>query len=147
MFGPWCQHLDALFIRAPVQNIDIHLTHAPASHFQSRRLVKIDRVGADQSGAVVIDHVLFPRLDDFESGSEREARPVGSGTPNNSPGKIFADGVASSATAPLMDAIRRRAHVHAMQFRAAAVRRWLGCATCEKCTDETCESKSQRCRL
>src|SRR5438552_5522511 len=143
MLRPRCEHFDALFFRTPLQNIDIHLAHAPAFHFQTRRLVKINRIGTDQSGAVVINHVLLGSLDDFEAGSEREARPVRSSAPNNSARKIFADRVASSAAAPLVDTIRRRAHVHAMRFRAVTVRRWLGRATCEKCTYETCERKAQ----
>src|SRR5437762_8337250 len=149
MFRPWGQHLDALLIRAPVQNIDIDIAHAPALHFQSGGLVKINGAGPDQSSTVIVDHILLVCLHDFEPGSERESRPIGSGAAHNSPGKIFADGVASSAAAPLVDTIRRRAHIHAMRFfRAVAVRRWgLGCATREKCTEETCESKSQRCRL
>src|SRR5256886_4345265 len=55
---------------------DIHLAHAPAFHFQSRWFVQINRIGADHSGAVVINHVLLGGLHDFEAGSEREARPI-----------------------------------------------------------------------
>jgi len=140
MLGPGRQHFDALFIRTPLQNVNIDLTNAPSFHFQSRRLVKIDGVAADQRGAVIIDHIFLGGLHNLESSSEWKVRPVGRGAANLPVGKIFANGIAASTTATLMDAVRRRAHVHAVQLPSVALRRWLGCATCEKGTGETCES-------
>src|SRR5438876_946960 len=122
MLRPRCEHFDALFFRTPLQNIDIHVAHAPAFHFQTRRLVKINRIGTDQSGAVVVNHVLLGSLDDFEAGSEREARPVRSSAPNNSARKIFAYRVALSAAAALVDTIRRRAQVATMSLVIGSAR-------------------------
>src|SRR5438067_12013404 len=102
MLRPRCEHFDALFFRTPLQNIDIHVAHAPAFHFQTRRLVKINRIGTDQSGAVVVNHVLLGGLDDFEAGSEREARPVRSSAQNNSARTILADRVWLYASAALV---------------------------------------------
>ena len=140
MLGPGRQHFDAFFIRTPLQNIDIDLPHAPAFHFQSCRLVKVNGAGADQSGTVIIDHIFLGRIHDLESSSEREARPVGRGAPNSTTGKTLANGVVSSTATTLVDTVRRRAHVYAVRFRSVASYRWLGCATCEKGTDETSES-------
>src|SRR6476619_7966639 len=101
MLGPGRQHFDALFIRTPLQNIDIDVTHAPAFHFQSCRLVEVNCVGADQGGAVIIDHIFLGGLHNLESSSEGKARPVGRGAANLPVGKVFANGVAASTTATL----------------------------------------------
>src|SRR4030095_7801374 len=99
MSGPWCQDFDALFIRTPLQNIDVDMAHAPAFHLQTRGFEKIDCAAADQSGAVSMDDKCFGGLHDFEPCSTGEARPSGSSAVNNAAGKTPPHSVTSSAAA------------------------------------------------
>src|ERR1700716_2655429 len=50
MFGPRGKDLEALLVRAPLQDVDIDRANAPTFHFQATRLVKIDRIGSDKRG-------------------------------------------------------------------------------------------------
>lgn len=61
------EHFQALFFRTPLQNIDIDMANAPAFHFQTSRLVKIDRFCAHQRCPVIVDNELLLRIDDSKS--------------------------------------------------------------------------------
>ena len=80
MLGTRTEDLEAFFLRAPLQNVDIDIAHAPAFHFELGRFVKVDRVRADEGRSIIVDDVLLPRTADSESRSEREPRPVRSRT-------------------------------------------------------------------
>ena len=70
------EDLETFLFRAPLQNIDVDIAHAPAFHLQPARFVKIDRIGSDQRRAVIVDDKFLARTDDPEPRSKRKARPI-----------------------------------------------------------------------
>jgi hypothetical protein len=42
MFGPRREHFQALYLRTPLQDIDIDVAYTPAFHVEAARLVEID---------------------------------------------------------------------------------------------------------
>jgi hypothetical protein len=91
------EHFQALFFRAPLQNIDIDMANAPAFHFQASRLVKIDRFCAHQRCPVIVDNKFLLRIDDPKSCAKRIVRPVGGSAHYVASGQIPAEGVAAAA--------------------------------------------------
>jgi len=53
------QALSNFVRRAPLQNINVHVADAPAVHIEPARLVKVNRVRADQRSPVIVDHIFF----------------------------------------------------------------------------------------
>src|SRR5215472_14144926 len=70
------EDFQTLFLRAPFQNVDIHVANAPAVHLTPARLVKVDGIGADQRISVIVNNVFFVCFGNSESGSERKVRPI-----------------------------------------------------------------------
>src|SRR6202030_4053933 len=48
MFGTRREHFQALYLRTPLQDIDIDVAHTPAFHIETARLVEIDRFGSHE---------------------------------------------------------------------------------------------------
>ena len=63
------EDFQTLFLRAPFQNVDVHVPDAPAFHLKPAWLVKVDGVGADQRISIIVDNVFFVCLGNSESGS------------------------------------------------------------------------------
>src|SRR5438128_12663476 len=92
------EDFQALFLRAPLQNVDVNLTNTPVFHLEPAGFVKIDGVGADQGSAVIIDDIFFIRIGDSESGSERKTRPIGRGAHDVGARKAAIERVAAAAS-------------------------------------------------
>ena len=99
VFGARAKHLQALFFRPPFQNSDVHMTDTPPFHGKAVCLVKIDRVGSNQSRSIIVDNVLLVGTGDPETCPEWKARPIGGGAHHLVAGKTFSEGVARSASA------------------------------------------------
>src|SRR5712692_8499537 len=97
MFGPRAEHFQTLFVRAPLQDIDIDITHAPSLHLETGRLVKIDRVRPNQGRTIIVDHVFFLCIDNAKARAQREARPIGRCTHNVTAGEITAESIVAPA--------------------------------------------------
>ena len=93
MFGTWREHFQALYLRTPLQDIDIDVAHTPAVHVETARLVEIDRFGSHERSVVVVNYIFFVCIGDSEPGAEREAGPIGSGAHHMVPRKRGADSV------------------------------------------------------
>ena len=98
MLGARCEHFQALFLRAPLQNIDIDVTDAPALHVEAARLVKVDGVSPDECDSVVIDDVFIVCTGKPEPGSKREARPIRRGAHHVAAGKPAVECIVTSAS-------------------------------------------------
>src|SRR5947208_12008484 len=59
VFAARREHLQALFLRSPLQNIDIDVAHTPTMHVEAARLVKVDRFGSHERSAVIVNYVFF----------------------------------------------------------------------------------------
>ena len=96
-------------VRSPFQDVNIDMANTPSFHLEPARFVQIDRIRADQRGAVIINNILVLGADDSESGAEGEYRPIGCGAAAFGIGKSSANGVASATV--FAARIRRRPHV------------------------------------
>src|SRR5437762_5074320 len=70
------EHFEALLFRAPLDDVDIDMAHAPLPHRGTSCLIEIDGVRPDQRAAVIVNHKAVRRPDDLEPRPEREARPI-----------------------------------------------------------------------
>ncbi len=77
MFCAWAEYFEALLRGAPLQNVNVDIARPPAFHLQLRRLIKIDRTGADKRRPVIVDDKFLPRTTDSKASPERETRPIG----------------------------------------------------------------------
>ena len=93
MFLARRQNLETLFVRAPLQDFDVDSAHAPTLHFEPARFAEIDRAGADQGRAVIVDQIFFLRIDNAKSRAKWKTRPIGGRASDVATGEIFADGV------------------------------------------------------
>ena len=98
VFAARPEHLQALFFRPPLQNSDIYMTDAPLFHRETVCLVKIDRVGPNQSRSIIVDDVLLVCTGDSEMCPEWKARPIGRGAHHVVAGKAVSDSVTRSAS-------------------------------------------------
>src|SRR6266542_1593854 len=98
MFATRGEDFQTLFLRAPFQNVDVHVADAPAFHLEPARLVEVDGVGADQRISIIVDNVFFICLGNSESGSYRKVRPIRRGTHHMLTGKTTTEGVVVSAS-------------------------------------------------
>ena len=83
------QDLETLLLRSPFQNIDVDPPDPPRAHGPAAGLVEVDRVGANQRAAIIVDDVALLRADDLEPRPERETRPVGGRADVARPEKVF----------------------------------------------------------
>jgi len=98
MFAARCEHFQTLFLRSPLQDVDIHVTDAPASHCQPARFIKVYGIGADECPSIIVDNVFLVRGGDAKPCAKRITRPIGCGTHHVAAGKIAADCVVESAS-------------------------------------------------
>lgn len=91
------QHFQTSLPRAPLEDIDIDMTHSPPAHFETTRFVEIDRVGPNQRGAVIIDYVLCRATDDAEPRAEWITRPIARRAHDVAAGKMRADRITTTA--------------------------------------------------
>src|SRR5437867_4257946 len=125
VFAARGKHFQTLFVRAPLQNVNVHVADAPAVHIESARLVKVNGVRADQRSPVIVDHIFFAGIDKSEPRSEGIARPIRGGTQHVPAGEILTERVVMAAS-PLKLGIGSGAHV------------WYA-------TPTTCESRFRLC--
>ena len=126
MFTARCEHFQTLFLRSPLQDIDVHVTDAPASHFQPARFIQVYGIGPDECPSIIVDNVFLVRGGDAKSCAKRITRPIRRGTHHVAAGKIGADCVVGSASFTMR--IGSGAHVWYMARTANAWFR-LGGAT------------------
>ena len=98
MFATRCEDFQTLFLRAPLQNVDVYVADAPAFHLEPARLVKVDGVGSDQRSAIIVDNIFFVGIGNSESGPDREVRPIRSGTDHVPTGQMITERVVASAS-------------------------------------------------
>src|SRR5205807_5297538 len=65
--------------------------------FQLGRLVKIDRVCADQRSPIIVDDEFVAGATDSEARTERETRPIRSCAHDMSAGQIFSERIMNAA--------------------------------------------------
>ena len=98
MFATRGEDFQTLFLRAPFQNVNVHVADAPTFHLKPARLVEVDGVGADQRIPIIVDYVFFVCLGNSESGSYRKVRPIRRGTHHMLAGKTTAKRVIEPAS-------------------------------------------------
>src|SRR5688500_2201796 len=81
MLSSWRQDLEALFLRTPLENIDVHPANAPTAHGRTTTSIAVERVGADQCAAVVVDFVSLARCGTLATGGQGIGLRRGSGAP------------------------------------------------------------------
>ena len=91
------QHFQAFCVRAPFKNVDVHVPDSPSPHFQSARLVQVNRIRANQCGAVIVDNKFFLRANDSEPSTERKPRPIGGGAAAFALSEASSDGISPAA--------------------------------------------------
>jgi hypothetical protein len=96
MFAARPEHLQALVFRPPFQDSDVYMADAPLSHGSTVCLVKIDRVGPNQSRSIIVDDVLLVCTGDSEMCAEWKARPIGRGAHHVEAGKPVSDSIMRS---------------------------------------------------
>ena len=99
MFRPWRENFQALFVRTPLQNVDINVSDAPTLHLEAGIGEQVDRVCSDERAAVVVDDILLIRADQAKTSAERKTRPIGSRTDDIPAGKVHTNGIVFSASA------------------------------------------------
>lgn len=98
VFATRCKDFQALFLRSPLQNIDVYVADAPAFHFQPARLVQVDGVSANKGPSIIVNNVFLVCGGDAKPRAEWIARPIGSCTQNVSAGKMSANCIVGSAS-------------------------------------------------
>src|SRR5262245_39588355 len=98
MFATRGEDFQTLFLRTPLQNVDVDVANTPVSYLRPRGLIKIDSVGANQRVPIVVDDVFFVRVCEAKTRPKRISRPIRSGTQHLPTGKISADGIVSPAS-------------------------------------------------
>ena len=73
MFAARCEDFQTFFIRAPLQDVDVHVADTPISHLRSAGFIQIDCAGPDQRVSVIVDNVFFVRFGEPEARSQRVA--------------------------------------------------------------------------
>lgn len=79
LVGTRFQDGKALGEGAPAQDANVYLSGAPEVHQAGGGLVDVDRTGADEGTAVVIDDIHTRIALDLEDGAEGVDGPIGSG--------------------------------------------------------------------
>jgi hypothetical protein len=98
MFATRCEDFQALFLRAPLQNVDVNVPDAPLPHLAPAWLVQVNGVRADQGISIIVDHIFFTCLGNPEPGSKRKVRPIRRGAHHMATGKVLAQCVVDSAS-------------------------------------------------
>src|SRR5438094_10359398 len=76
MLATGSEDFQAFFLRAPFQNVNVHVPDAQLFHLKPARLVEVDGVGADQRISIIVENVFFFCVGNSESGPERKVRPI-----------------------------------------------------------------------
>ena len=139
MFAARGEHLQALFFRSPFQNSDVHMTDAPLFHRETVCLVKIDRVGPNQSRSIIVDDVLLVCTGDSEMCPEWKARPIGRGAHHVMAGKAVSESVTRAASASL--GMRIGSGSHALDALGACEIGFLRGAAHDEASDNSCQCK------
>jgi hypothetical protein len=98
MFAARCEHFQALFLRSPLQDVDIHVADAPAFHIQPGRLVQVNCIGPNKCPPVIVETLFFVCRADAKPGAKRITRPIRRSTHHFATGKTTADCVVASAS-------------------------------------------------
>ena len=59
MFAARREHFQTLFLRSPLQDVDVHVADAPAFHFQPARLVQVDGISPNKCPPVIVDNIFL----------------------------------------------------------------------------------------
>src|SRR5437667_12494112 len=76
MFAARCEHFQTLFPRSPLQDVDIHVTDAPAAHFQPARFIQVYGIGADECPSITVDNLFIDRGGYAKACAKRITRPI-----------------------------------------------------------------------
>ena len=117
MLATGSEDFQTFFLRAPFQNVNVHVPDAPAFHLKPARLVEVDGVGADQRISIIVDNVFFFCVGNSESGPERKVRPIRRSTHHMRTRKPAAERVVAPASA-LAVRISGSAHIRYVTRRA-----------------------------
>ena len=98
MFAPRCEDFQTLFLRSPLQDVDVHVANTPASHFQPAWFVQIDGISPYECPSIIVDNVFVVRRGDAKPCAERITRPIRGGTHHVAAGKISANCVMAPAS-------------------------------------------------
>ena len=133
------EDFQTLFLRAPFQNVDVHVADAPAFHLEPARLVEVDGVGADQRISIIVDNVFFFCVGNSESGPERKVRPIRCSTHHMRTRKPAAERVVAPASA-LAVRISGSAHIRYVTRAGDSRCRMRGTA-CNQASYSSCKRK------
>src|SRR5437870_421755 len=98
MFAARCEDFQTLFLRSPLQNVDVYVAYAPASHFQPARFIQVDGIGAYECPTIIVNDVFLVCRVDAKSGAKRITRPIRRSTHHLPAGKTTANCVVTSAS-------------------------------------------------
>src|SRR5262249_27071625 len=76
VFATWREDFQTLFLRTPLQNVDIDIADTPVSYLSPASLIKVDSVGANQRVTVIVNHVFFARVREAKTRPKRISRPI-----------------------------------------------------------------------
>ena len=110
------------------------MTDAPLFHGDTVCLVKIDRVGPNQSRSIIVDDVLLVCTGDSEMCPEWKARPIGRGAHHVVAGKAVSDSVTRSASLGMGIG----SGSHALDALCACEIRFLRGAANDEASDNSC---------
>jgi hypothetical protein len=113
------------------------MTDAPLFHGEPVCLVKIDRVGPNQSRSIIVNDVLLVRIGDSEMCPEWKARPIGRGAHNVATGKAVSESVTRSASLSM----RVGSGSHALHAFCTGEVRFLRGAANHQGRSNSCECK------
>src|SRR5947209_18312804 len=149
MFRTWNQHLHASLFGTPLQNVDVDIANAPAFHFEFARFVKIDGVGSDQGGSVIVNDVFLARAANSKPGPDWKHRPVRGGAHDETSRQVSAESVAR--TAFFLLGVGGGSHIaHATQTRVGCFdsgQRFLDSGRLLSATDEKTNSCESYCKV
>ena len=79
VFGPVLQDVEALCVRAPLEDLNVYVACSPVLDPGHVGLIKINCLGADEGAAVVVNAVGPWQSFDLEDGAQGEDGPIGGG--------------------------------------------------------------------
>src|SRR5207245_5483600 len=80
------------------QDVDVHVTDAPAFHIQPARFVQVDCISPNKCPPVIVDNIFFVCRGDAKLRAKWITRPIRRSTHHFAAGKTTADCVVASAS-------------------------------------------------
>src|SRR4029077_21246116 len=92
------EHFQTLFLRSPLQDVDVHAANAPAFHIQPGRLVQVDCISPNKRPPIIVDNIFLVRRGYAKPRAKWITRPIRCSTHHFATGKATADCVVASAS-------------------------------------------------